>query len=368
MAKTLIGIGDPKAVKRYSALLATDTAKKGYWTSRFFGTGESASAPVHQHNELENSAGDLITYDLSVQLAGQGVEGDDTLEGNEEKLTLYTDSLYINQRRHAVDTGGAMTRKRTIHNLRDIAKRRLSDWWARLFDEMLFQYASGARGVNSGFIDPTSYAGFANNSFTAPDSDHLIVGGGAKASLDSADKMSLNFIDVAKTNAQMMGGDSSQTPQIQPVKIDGEDHFVCVMSPWQAYDLRTATGETGWLAIQKAAAASTGKASPIFKGALGMHNGVVLHEHSNVIRFSDYGSGGNVAAARALFLGDQALTMAFGSPGTGMRFSWKEEPKDYDNDLGVAAGTIFGIKKTTFEGKDYGVIAIDTAAAAPSVA
>ena len=367
MAKTIIGVGDPKAVKRYSALLATDTAKKGYWTSRFFGKGVDASAPVHQLNELENQAGDLITYDLSVQLAGQGVEGDDTLEGNEEKLTLYTDSLYIDQYRHAVDTGGAMTRKRTIHNLRDIAKKRLSDWWARLFDEMLFMYASGARGVNSGFILPTSYTGFANNDLSAPDSDHLIIGGGAKTAMDSGDKMTLNFIDVAKTNAQMLGGDSSQTPQLQPVMIDGEEHFVCVMSPWQAYDLRTATGDAGWLAIQKAAAAAEGKKSNIFKGALGMHNNVLLHEHSNVIRFSDYGNPATVTAARALFLGDQALTMAFGSAGNGLRFDWNEEPKDYGNDLGVAAGTIFGIKKTTFESKDYGVIAIDTYAAAPSV-
>ena len=59
--------------------------------------------------------------------------------------------------------------------------------------------------------------------------------------------------------------------------------------------------------------------------------------------------------------------MAFGSAGNGLRFDWNEEPKDYGNDLGVAAGTIFGIKKTTFEAKDYGVIAIDTYAAAPSV-
>lgn len=366
MAKTLIGVGDPKAVKRYSALLATDTAKKGYWTRKFMGVGENANAPVHQLNELENAAGDLITYDLSVQLAGQGTEGDAVLEGNEEKLTMYTDSAYIDQRRHAVSTGGAMTRKRTLHNMRDIAKRRLSDWWARLFDELMFMYASGARGVNSDFIDPLGYAGFANNSFSAPDSDHIIIGSGAKSTMDSGDKMTLNFIDVAKTNAEMMGGGSQQTPQIQPVKINGEDHYVCVMSPWQEYDLRTASGEAGWLAIQKAAATAEGKNSPIFKGSLGMHNNVVLHSHKNVIRFSDYGSGA-VTAARALFLGDQALTMAFGSPGTGLRFDWKEEPKDYGNDLGVAAASIFGIKKTTFNGKDYGVIAIDTYAAAPSV-
>ena len=43
--------------------------------------------------------------------------------------------------------------------------------------------------------------------------------------------------------------------------------------------------------------------TPIFKGGLGMYNGVLLHSHRNTIRFSDYGAGSNVAANRNLFLG-----------------------------------------------------------------
>ena len=39
-------------------------------------------------------------------------------------------------------------------------------------------YLSGARGVNTEFVFPPTYSGFANNAFTAPDSDHLILPGG----------------------------------------------------------------------------------------------------------------------------------------------------------------------------------------------
>ena len=62
-----------------------------------------------------------------------------------------------------------------------------------------------------------------------------------------------------------------------PVSINGEDHYVCVMSPFQEYDLRVDTGTNGWMEIQKAAAAAEGRNNPIFKGGLGMISNVVLH-------------------------------------------------------------------------------------------
>ena len=367
MARTIVGLNDAKAVKKYSGLLAVDVATKSYFSRKFIGVGESASAPIHQLNELQNDAGEEIKFDLSMQMAMEPVEGDDTLEGKEEDLRFYTDSVYIDQMRCGVNGGGRMTRKRTLHNMRDIAKKRQSDWWARMFDELMFMYLSGARGVNSSFILPTTYTGFANNALSAPDSSHQwFAGGKTKGTLTADDKMDLNIIDVAKANAEMMGGGTEGVPQIQPVKIEGEDHYVCTMSPWQEYDVRTDAGSTGWLEIQKALATSEGKNSPICKGGLGMYNNVVLHTHKNIVRFSDYGSGSNVAAARALFLGDQAGVVAFGSPGTGIRFDWNEETRDNGNQVVISSNSIFGMKKVTFNGLDYGVMAIDTAAAQPS--
>lgn len=59
------------------------------------------------------------------------------MEGNEEDLKFYTDSLYIDQARGGVNTGGRMTRKRTIHDLRKVARARQSEWWARVFDQLV---------------------------------------------------------------------------------------------------------------------------------------------------------------------------------------------------------------------------------------
>lgn len=270
--------------------------------------------------------------------------------------------------RGGVNTGGRMTRKRTIHDLRKIARKRQSEWWARVFDELFFIYLSGARGINADYIFPTTYTGFANNSLSAPDTEHILYAGAAtsKATLAATDKMTVTVIDRLVAKASMMGGGTTGTPQIMPIKIDGEDHYVLVMTPWDTYNMRASAATAGsWFDIQKAAATAEGRNNPIFKGGLGMHNNTVLHEHKSVVRFTDYGAGANVAASRSLFMGTQAAVCAFGSPGTGLRFDWHEETKDHGNQAVISTSSIFGVKKTRFNSKDFGVIAVDAAAADP---
>lgn len=274
--------------------------------------------------------------------------------------------------RMGVNTGGRMTRKRTIHDLRKIARVRQSELWARVFDEIIFIYLSGARGVNADYVFPTTYTGFANNSLTAPDANHLKYGGAATAknNLASTDKMSLSLIDGLKARAQLMGGGTTGVPQIQPININGEEHYVFLMNPVQEYDLRTNTSTGQWLDIQKQLTLAEGKNNAIFKGGLGMYNDIIMHVHKAVVRFSDYGAGANVAAARALFMGRQAGVVAFGSPGTGLRFDWHEESRDNGNQAVISTSSIFGVKKSTFTtqagANDFGVIAADTAAADPT--
>lgn len=371
MARTIVGLNDAKAVHKYSAFLAVDVGRKGYFTKKFMGVGEEAQTPLQMLPHLESDAGENISYDLCMQLKMQPVEGDATLEQKEEDLKFYTDSVYIDQMRGGVNTGGRMTRKRTIHNLRRIARVRQSEWWARIFDELLFMYLSGARGINPDYTFPTTYAGFAGNALVAPDSQHILYAGAAtsKATIANTDFFDLTLIDRAVARADVMGGGTSGIPAIQPCEIDGEGHFVVVLHPWQEYKLRTGTGTGQWLDIQKAAASAEGRNNPIFKGGLGMHNNVVVHKHKGVIRFSDYGAGSTLAAARALFLGRQAGVVAFGSPGTGLRFDWHEETRDNGNQVVISTASIFGAKKVayTIEGvsRDFGSIALESFVADP---
>ena len=367
MSQTTITWGnDVQAQKKWSARLYAETLGKSYW-EKFIGKGDDAV--IQRKTELDADVGDRISFDLSVQLRGGPVSGDQRLEGNEEQLKFFSDEIIIDQLRKSVSCGGKMTRKRTAHDLRDVAKKRLSEWWGQYIDQMFFIYLSGARGMNENYESfPSDYAGHAGNPIRTPDGQHLLFGGSAtsKATLTADDKMTRLLIEKASHKAAMMRALDPRSANLLPIPIGGSDHYVLVMNPTQAFDLRTEAG-AGWLDIQKAAAAAEGKANVIFKGGLGMIDDIVLHKHRDVIRFSNYGAASNVKAARALFLGRQAGVVAYGTT-KGLNFTWKEKLADYDNEPSVAAGTIIGISKTRFNKRDFGVVAIDTAAKDPNAA
>lgn len=365
MGQTVIPFGDAKAQKKWSGKLFIDTAKKSYFQRKFVGEGENNI--IQRKTELDSDAGDRISYDLSVQLRGKPTQGDNRVKGREENLKFYTDEVAIDQTRHAVSAGGRMTRKRTAHNLRNVAKDRLSDYWSQYIDELTFIYLSGARGINEDFIEDADWLGHAGNLIQAPDAQHILFGGDAtsKGTITTDDGMSRDLIEKATVQARMMRALDPKTANMLPVDINGERHYVTLMSPFQEHSLRTEVGNAGWLEIQKAAAAAEGRSSPIFKGGLGMINNAVLHSHESTIRFNDYGAGNNLPAARALFMGRQAGVVAYGTAG-GLRFTWKEEVDDYGNEPTVVAGTIIGIKKTRFNGRDFGVMALDTYAKNPA--
>lgn len=365
MGQTVIPFGDAKAQKKWSGKLYIDTKNKSYFQRKF--VGEDENNIIQRKTELDSDAGDRISYDLSVQLRGKPTQGDNRVKGKEENLKFYTDEVAIDQTRHAVSAGGRMTRKRTAHNLRNVAKDRLSDYWSSYIDELSFIYLSGARGINEDYIEDVDFTGHAGNPIDAPDTLHILFGGDAtsKATITTDDHMSRDLIERATVKARMMRAQNPQTANMLPVDVNGERHYILLMSPFQEYSLRTEAGSAGWLEIQKAAATAEGRSSPIFKGGLGMINNAILHTHESVIRFNDCGAGANLPGARALFMGRQAGAVAYGTAG-GLRFTWKEEMDDYDNEPTVVAGTIIGIKKTRFNGKDFGVMSLDTYAKNPT--
>ena len=367
MSQTIIPQGNSLAVTRFSVALAHEASRASYFDQRFVAGGEDPQTPIQMLTDLESMQGDKVTFDLFMNLKAQPVEGDNRLAGAEESLTWYTDSLFIDQMRSGVNCGGKMTAQRTEHDLRKVALPKMKDYWGRVKDELFFLYLSGARGVDTDWVLPTTYTGFAGNSVTAPDTQHLIYGGTAtsKATVTSSDKMTLQLVEKAVTKARTMGGGTSGVPALQPCKIDGKERFVLVMHEFQAYDLRRETGTGGWFDIQKQVAAAQGENNPVYKDSLGMIRDVILHMHRSVVGFSDYGAGSNLPARRALFLGRQAGVVAYGSKDGKNRFNWGEELDDRGNERVLFSGVIHGIKKTTYNSLDYGVLALDTYAIQP---
>lgn len=372
--RTLIGVGDPQAVKKWASLMAVAINKSSYWAKKFVGEGKDARLPIQRIDDLESGAGDEVTVDLLMPMNMEPLVGDETLDGKEQPLKYFTDRLRIDQVRGGADLGSRMTKKRTLRNLRQDAKRVSTDWWKRLQDELYFIYLSGSRGTGGGFVWSAGNPIFSVNALTAPDTVHQMYGGTAtsKLSVTTADTFKLRVIDKAVAKAETMGGDGSDELSMIPINIEGGDHYVALMHTFQADSMRQDAGTGGWLDIQKAAAAAEGAKNPIFTGAMGLYNDVILHKHRNVIRFSDYGAGANLPAARALFLGAQAAVVAYGDNETGTRYRWTEETKDHGNSVAIGTHSIMGVKKATYKSKDnatvrdFGVIAVDTYAIDPN--
>jgi len=355
MSATEIAWGDAQAVERWSSKLARETVGKCYF-KKFLGKSEDSI--IQLHTDLSNAAGDVVKYDVLMQNRGDGTQGDTTLEGNEEALEMYQDSVNIDQLRHAHNFR-RMTQKRTIHNLRTLGKTSLSNWFAWKFDTLMFAYLAGVAGDGAESASGTlGSGGFAGNALQVSDATHHHDQTGGV--------MTLQYLDDCVTLAKTID------PLIRPIKINGESKYVAVLHPYSVRSLKLETGEKSWNMIHQRVA-ENGSKNPIYTGALGEHNGVVIHECEFIPTANAAGAWSGAAAndKANLFLGAQAGCFAMGNgggagSGDGGYFSWEEQAKDYKNNKGLAAGSIFGMKKTRFNSLDFGVLRLTTTDAAPS--
>ena len=365
MAKTVFGVNHTLSNSVWSKLLAAEAIRKT-WISKFIGTGEDYL--IMEKVDLKKAAGDNITCGLNLQLEQDGVLGDDTLEGNEEALVFFNENITINQLRLAVRIGGRMTEKRVPYSLRKTARDRLANAWAARMDESFFNQICGntaqtntRRTGNIVTTAPTTNRILRPNSRTT---DQTLVAG---------DEFSLELVDFAKELAMTVSTAAGTGPLLRPVMVDGKEMYVMFLHDFQVTDMRTSTSVGQWLDIQRAAL-SGGDVSknPIFTGALGVYNGVVLHNAARITTGVHSSTGvAEANSRRAVLCGAQAALIAYGGDGSKSRMFWNEKSFDYGNQLGVSAGYIYGLKKTIYapesgsdNEEDYGTIVVSTYAVA----
>lgn len=344
MSTSEYSVNHAMARQEWSATLMKEALEETY-ALRFMGT--NANAPIHVKNELKDS-GYKVTFGLRMQLSGDGRIGDATLEGHEEALTIYTDSVIIDQLRHAVRTHGRASEQRVPFTTRTEAKDGLKDWWSKRID---VSWLNQICGIDSGVS--LNYTGL--QAVSAPDSDHHIFNGAASETTmsdTSTNQFTLTLLDEGIEKAKTLN------PIIRPVKVNGKNKYVAMLHPFQVKDLRTeySTSKITWFDTQRALVEG-GKASGIYDGALGEYNGVVIHESENVPV-----SPTNTQVRRAVMFGAQSAVCAYGKGYGKGSMDWTEELFDYGNQLGVSAGCIMGLKKTRFNSKDLATIVISTGA------
>lgn len=353
MAATEFGVNDSQTVKIWSAMTMREALKKTYFR-KFLGKPGEKTAIINRLVELEKGPGDQIKYDLLMQMTGGGVTGNNRLRDNEEALVYYQDTLLIDQLRngHAFDR---MSSQRTVHDLRKDGKTNLADWMANRWDTYMFDFLCGNTSRTHG------------NTAAAPDSNHYIVSGDVtnsgtiatdESSLGDNDQIQLADLDYAKELAE-----AGSVP-IRPTVVDGENYYVAVFHTYSMTDIRldvAGSAYTSWPEIQMAANVR-GKKNPLFTGADGVYNDIILYRSTRIYNPTGY-------VRRNLFLGAQAGVFALGNAydkieqrryGKDNLMSWYEEQDDFGNEKAIACGSVFGMDACRFNSADFGKIVISS--------
>lgn len=360
MSLTLFGTNNALAVKLFSKRLFREALKATY-AYKFM--GESADALCQFLPDTSKSAGDKVTYGLRMQLAGDGVQGDGTLEGNEEALVTYSDALVIDQLRNAVRSAGKMSEQRIPWSVREEVLMGLRDWWAGRIDFWFFNQLTGNSNNDAtakNFAADVRYTGL--QAVIAPTTAQWLNVGQATGSAGEGSITSGNTYVITQVD-KLVATAKTLSPIIRPIRVDGNDMYVLFIHPYQTYSLRnsTSTSVVTWFDAQKAA--MTGgdvEDNPIFTGALGTYNNVVLHESFRI----PLQSTPNVR--RSVLCGAQAAVFAVGQKEDVEKPNWVEQLFDYGNQLGVSGGMIAGLKKAAFNSADFATVVCSSYASQPT--
>lgn len=321
MADTAFATGDALTKKVWGAKVIREAVKDIFFDKV---TGKGDNTIIQTKTELIKEKGDRITIPLRVRLTGEGTDTENAdLEGNEEEMNFYDFSVSLIERGHAVKAQNKLSLQRPAFDLRVEFKDGLKDWLA--------EYIDGAT-ITALSASPTSLRN--------------IWGGDASstATIEAADTMTVALIQKSRRTARLA------SPKIRGTVIKGKERFMMIMHDYQTKALKA---DDDWKNGQYYAAIR-GETNPIFSGALGMIDGVVLHEYERVVTYNTWG-GSTLTGARALLLGRQAGVHAFGQLP-----KWYEKLFDYNRIPGVALDIVWRAAKTVFNSQDHATIAVDT--------
>ena len=353
----------------YQKELFKDREDKLYFQSNGM-MGPDENNIVQVKSDLKKDKGDTVTFAMTTKLNAAAVTGDEELEGNEESISSYSGTVVINQARFAVRLAGRYDEQRVAYSMREDAKNKLSIRVNEFLERQIFMKLAGVYTTTLTDVAGNVYSADARFGATPnpiPTADEAAGYGtryvcakstGIDAIADT-DILSPSLITRAKVKAQVTSGG---VPRIAPLKIKGKEFWAMFMHPWQAADLKTASSSI-WAQAQRDAQ-MRGDDNPIFTGALGIWDGVVLHEHEYVATAQSsaaFGNGGtacNARVFRSCLVGCQAVTMA--ECANSMKMVEKEF--DYENKVGYAVNFIGGFQKPQFNSVDYAVVTVDTGA------
>lgn len=309
----------------WSKFVYLEAQSKMLW-SKYIGP-EGSGMPVIQKEDVFKKPGDTIRISQLANLTGDGVTGESTLQGNEEKFVIREITTSPLWYRHAVgDTENADTQ--INQDFRAKAKILLGNWMAQKMDNSIW----AASNI-------TAAAGFEASAAT------VIYGGDATSvnTIESTDEFSVETIRKVVNKLE--------SNNIE--KVGGPDGFyIILIHTFQKYSLVT---DSEWITAQQEAGPD-GNANPIFSNILGHFAGAVIVSTTNCPRTVNANSP-TVQTARAVAMGAEALCR-----GMGENVIWAEQESDYNFKKGVAVNAAWEDKIMT----SNALVQIVTAAVDPT--
>ena len=335
-------------------------ARNMSFVNKFLGKGPNSLVQhITELKKSEKGARAVIT--LLADLTGDGVAGDRTLEGNEEAMQTFDQTIRIDQLRHANRHEGKMADQKSVVEFRGNSKDVLAYWLADRIDQIAFSTLGGrsysVRPDGSVRLGDIPFLEFAAD-VTAPSTKRLLRWDNVNKTLK--DTVSGNNTSSAIVNTGAVA--TSDFPawelfvQLKAYAKDryirgvsgegGEECYHAFLTPQAMARLKL--DQTYLLNLRHSSA--TGKNDALFTGTTVKIDGIYLHEFRHVPNVSKavsgagkYGAGLNLEGSQVLFCGAQALGMAdIGAP------EWNEKGFDYENSQGIAVGKIFGFLKPRF--------------------
>lgn len=330
--------------------------------------GKSENSVIQHITELKKSEkGARAVMTLVADMEGDGVVGDRTLKGNEERLKSYEQVIRIDQMRNANHNEGRMADQKSIVSFREQSRDKLAYWLSDRMDQLAFLTMSGVAYTmhNDGRVRVGS--DLRNLEFAADvkapsakrvfrwDATNGLILNGVTADLIAADTPTWEMLVALKAYAK--------TNYIRGVREKGGDEYYHVfLSPLAMAKLKL---DPTYMQNLRHAQTRDGS-NALFTGTTVKVDGLYLHEHRHV--YNTFGTsskwgGGAVDGCQILFAGAQAMGMA----DIGNSY-WDEETDDYANSQGIAIGKILGFLKpqftTQYSGgtvEDHGLISVYTA-------
>jgi len=356
-------------------------ARNMSFINQFAGSGPNAMVQkISELTQSEKGARAVIT--LLADMTGDGIVGDNTLEGNEESLRAYDIVVQLDQLRFANRLAGRLADQKSVVNFREHSRDALAYAMADRIDQVAFLTMSGiAYSVkNNGALRPVlttgqnlsdlAYSGDVSaptsNRHRRWDASSGLVAGDVTATV-AADTISYQTMVALKAYAK--------DNYIRGIRgAAGEEVYHLFVTPQVMADLKL---DSDFLANVRNAGVR-GPSNELFAGSSSlMVDGVMIHEYRHVFNTSGattgtssnagsngykWGANAEIDGAACLFCGAQALAMAdIGLP------EIVEDNFDYGNQNGISIGKILGFKKPKFNTdvtsttEDFGIVRLDVA-------